>query len=772
MKEKIVVKNHEKYSVVGKRVPKQDGPQKATGRAQFTDDMVLPGMLHGKIIRSSVPRGKIRRIDTSRAERLMGVKAVITPKDAVGISMRSGEPLLCNDMTVNYIGQEIVAIAAMDEDTACEAAELVRIEYEPLKAVFSIDDAIAEGAPLIHAGKAGNRAKSIAIDYGDTDRAFSEAEYIRKGEYTVKPCHNCYAEHHVVIADHSVSGKLEIWTPNQSPLIVQQDMTNALGISESNVRVLSLHTGGAFSGRVGARNHHFIAAILSRKSSRPVKIRCTADEEFIVYKGGGEQRFSARTGAMKDGTLKAIEGELLIECGAYLEPVLVQLLRRFTEIYTGTAFYKVDGMRFRANVVYTNHPPRNMHHGASALGVRAALESEMDLIGQHLGLDPVAMRLKNAVEKGDKTIGNIHYASCGLKTCIEKVAKHSAWKKKYGKLQPFHGIGIGCGGINSGGKVTLDHDTSAAIIKIEEDGKATLLTGIPDMGQGSHTVMAMIAAETLGIFPEDVTVVSGDTDVVPLDIGAFSQRGTLVTGNAVKAACLDARKQLARIASKKLGVNMSSLCFRNRLVYAKKAPEKPLSFDSVVHDALHSQEGRYVMGKGFYNPPSPSGMVGTLAATPAFSFGAQIAEVEVDPETGTVRLIKMTVAHDVGRALNPLAVEGQIDGQVFSGMGQTLHEQRIQEKGLVLNPSFLEYKLPRPFEVPEIERIIVETIDPYGPFGAKEVGEGPIMAVPGAIAGAVSNAIGYPITEFPITPEAVLRALRQKKNPNKRAMKE
>jgi 4-hydroxybenzoyl-CoA reductase subunit alpha len=301
-------------------------------------------------------------------------------------------------------------------------------------------------------------------------------------------------------------------------------------------------------------------------------------------------------------------------------------------------------------------------------------------------------------------------------------------------------------------------------IKLEEDGKAALFTGLPDMGQGSHTAMAIIAAETLGIQPEDIKVVAGDTDVAPYDVGAISQRGTFTTGNATINACLDAKRQLTKTAAEKFGVKPSAIIFKDRKVYVKDKPEKALSFEDIVYATLHSDEGRYVMGRGFYNPPCEAAdmTTGEGNSALAYSFGAQIAEVAVDPETGMVKLLRMTVAHDVGRAINPLGVEGQLDGQVFSGMGQTLSEECIMENGVVMNPTLLDYKIPRPFEVPEVEYIIVETNDPYGPYGAKEVGQGPIQCTAQAIANAVSNAIGVQIKELPITPERVLKAIREK----------
>jgi 4-hydroxybenzoyl-CoA reductase subunit alpha len=515
---------------------------------------------------------------------------------------------------------------------------------------------------------------------------------------------------------------------------------------------MNLNTGGAFSGRGTVRPHHLIAALLSKKASRPVKIMATSDEEFIICRSGGRNKLTLKSGVMNDGTLKVIAADHLYDCGAYVETQFI-----LPTIVGGSLqmLFKVEAYRYKGQLVYTNNVPYFFHHGGGLVPSQFAFGQHLYLIAQDLGMDPVDFKLKNAFEKGDTTLSDAHYASCGLKECIKKVARKSGWKRKYGKLPPYKGIGIGCGVMNSGGKGMFQHDTSAAFIKIAEDGKLSLFTGLPDMGQGSHTTMAIIAAETLGIAADDITVVSGDTDIAPFDVGAFAQRGTFTTGNAVKIASLDAKKQIAKTASEKLGVKPASLIFRDRKIYPKGAPDKAISFEDVVFDTLHCMEGRFVMGRGFYNTP-------TTKSALAYSFGAQIAEVEVDPETGIVKLLKMTVAHDVGRAINPLAIEGQMDGQVFSGMAQTLFEECFMEGGQILNQSCVDYKLPRPHEVPEMEHIIVESNDPYGPYGAKEVGEGPIACNPHAIAMAVNHAIGHTIKELPITPERVLQAIRRK----------
>ena len=762
-------KKSDTYSVIGKRQPRLDGPFKATGRSQFTDDITLPGMLYGKIVRSSIPRGKILNIDTSRAQNLAGVKAIITHKDTNGLMVGPDQFLLRED-SVNYFGDEIAAVAAVDEDIANEAAELIKVEYEPMTPLLSIEEATAKEAPVIHEHFENNYADDLTMNFGDADKAFSESEHIRVDEYTINPTHSCYAEHHIVLADYSLPDKLIIWTPTQVTTLIQMNMAFKFNLPDSNVRIMNLNSGGCFCGRASDKPHHYLAALLSRKTGKPVKIRCTADEEFLVFRGGGKYSFKFRTGVMKDGTLKAIESELLLDCGAYMDVqfILLSFLGHSLQM-----LYKVEASKFQGSLVYTNNPPYVFHHGTSMVALRFALGSQLDLIAQDLGIDPVEIRLKNAVDKKYTTPSKIHYASCGLKECIKEASKRSGWKKKYGKLPPYRGIGIGCGVISSGGKGMFAHDTSAAVVNVHEDGKVSLFTGLPDMGQGSHTAMAMIAAETLGITPDDIMVISGDTDVTPYDVGAIAQRGTFTTGNAVKKACLDARKQIANTAALKLGVKTSSLIFSEGRIYPKGATAKGVPFEDIVYETLHSKEGRYIMGNGFYNPPAehedPETHEGN--ATLAYSFGAQVAEVEVDPETGIVKLLKMTVAHDVGRAINPLAVEGQLDGQVFSGMGQTMFEECIMENGQVLNPTFLDYKLPRPFEVPEIEHKIVETIDPYGPFGAKEVGQGPIQCTTQAIANAVSNAIGCTIKELPITPERVLKLIQQNQRDNKESAK-
>jgi 4-hydroxybenzoyl-CoA reductase subunit alpha len=474
---------------------------------------------------------------------------------------------------------------------------------------------------------------------------------------------------------------------------------------------------------------------LSRKAGRPVKLRADGDEEFTIYPAAGEGNFYFRTAVDADGRIRGLEIDMLTECGAHAG--IQSAMHHMSSNYVNW-LYKVEGVRFRSRAILTNSPPYFCHHGGPMAPMSAGWMQHLTRVAEQLGIDPIDFHIRNAVTKDHQTFDGAVFGSCGLVECLERARDRSGWRDKYGKLPPLHGIGVGIGAMAVGMKKKRPFDASAIFIKIAEDGIVTLFTGIPDMGQGSHTAMAMIAAEVLGIDTSDIRIVAGDTDITPFDLGAFAQRGTFVTGNAVIAACNDAKAQLAQLAGKSFGVPASGIEFSGRRVHVCGNPENGMDFRELVRSSLFSVEGRVIMGRGYYNTPVPQGPQGAL--------------------------LKVTVAHDIGRAINPLAVEGQIDGQVFSGMSQVLFEECIMKDGQVMNPSRLEYKLPRTYELPEIDYIIVETIDPYGPFGAKEVGEGPIVVSMGAIATAVSNAVGCIMPEMPMTPWAVLRALSQRSN--------
>ena len=774
-------------AAIGKRQPRLDGPVKVSGRALFTDDVRPAGMLHGKILRSRHKHARILKLDTAKAEALPGVKAVITAEDATGIYATQNEPTICGDVT-RYIGEELAAVAAIDEATATKALELIEIEYEVLPAVTTIKNALKPDAPQVDPGITGNIVTDNTDDYGETDKAFAEADLIVENKFVTRPTHNLFAEYHVCVADFSQPDKLEIWAPTQSAYLFQHSFARAFKLSVNQVRIVHLHTGGAFSGRGSVRPHHYIAALLSRKAQRPVKVFSSGDEEFLMCRTLGDNQYKLRTAIDKNGIVKAIDVVATLDGGGQGHALgyfgwMVGLCMSW--------IMDLEGIRFRRKVVLTNQRPNYLGHGGMMIGTNAGLMQQLQRAADQLEIDPIEFLMKNAIETGHHGMTGEHFASCGLKECLEKVRDASNWNERYGKLPKWRGLGVGMGSMAAGARGAFKHDTSAAMVKVGEDGLVTVYTGIPDMGQGTHTTMAMIAAEVLGVSSSDIRVVAGDTDITPVDVGAFAQRGTIMTGNAVKNAATDARTQLAKNAAEILGVPEAELEFSAGHIFVRgtdvdlaslsthsiapgtrsaklsewsadnsgQAKEQPtsVSFAKIAYGSLHSKEGRFVMGRGFYTTPVDYG-------TAAWSFGAQVAEVEVDPETGQVDVIKVWVAHDCGRAINPLAIEGQIDGQVYSAMSQVLYEECETDEGQYLNPSRLEYKMPRTYEMPEIEYFIVETNDPFGPFGAKEVGEGPIVVAGGAIAAAVSNAIGSFLPEIPMTPYKVWREItRQSK---------
>ncbi|MDJ0928596.1 MAG: xanthine dehydrogenase family protein molybdopterin-binding subunit [Gammaproteobacteria bacterium] len=743
----MAAKPEQQLSIIGRRQPRVDGFDKVTGRSEFTDDIRLPGMLYGKILRSSQPHARIARIDTSRAEALPRVKAVVTNRDAPDLMFSEHQHVLAQDV-VRYVGEEVAAVAAVDLLTAEEALELIEVEYEPLPNVTTVRQALKNDAPCLHERAPGNIGPTMDQDWGDPDRGFAESDRIIEDEFRTPMQHNTLAELHVALADFSNPEKLHLYTPTQGAPLYQMELARGFGLAESQVRIVYRNIGGAFTGRGRPKPHHFVAALLSRKAGRPVKIKATADEEFIMFRASGETLYKFRTGVTHDGTIKALEADITFDAGGHDEWAMILWL---PSIYLNW-LYKPVGVRYKGRFVFTNTVPKGSHHGGIMGRMSAGWQQHITRVAEVLGMDPAELQLKNAVDPGYESPDGSVFASCGLKECIETVVERSDWRNKHGKLPKYRGIGIGIGAQASGSK-GADNDTSAAMVKIAADGVVTLYTGIPDMGQGSHTVMCMIAAEVLGTEPEKIRVVQGDSDITPFDWGAFAQRGTFTTGNAVKAACEDAREQLAVIAGRELDEDPASLMFRHGRVQSASDPDKVMSFGEVAAKTLHSVEGRFVMGRGFFNSPKPFGAL-------AFSFGAQIAEVEVDPETGAVAVLKVWAAHDIGRAINRLAVEGQLDGQVFSGMSQVLYEECKVEDGLILNPSRLEYKLPRTYELPAVDYSLVETIDPYGPFGAKEVGEGPIVVSMSAVAAAVQNAVGALVPEIPMTPWRIKRMLR------------
>ncbi len=755
------------YSVIGKRLPRVDGIVKATGEAKYTADMVLPGMLYGKILRSPHPHARILNIDISKAKKLPGVRAVITGKDTPGKKYgryQDDRPDLLDEYAlamdkVRYIGDEVAAVAAIDEDTAEEALDLIDVEYEKLPAVFDPEEAMKPGAPRIHDHAEHNVALKLLRNFGDVEKGFKESDYIFEDTFTTQGQTHCFLEPHAVLASFDQSGKLTVWSSTQNPFPVRAQLARALGMPESRIRVIKPHLGGGFGGKVELLSHDVCSSLLSKKTGRPVKIVLTREEVFNATRQRHPMIMRLKTGVKSDGTLMAKECTNIADTGAYygLGPTVMAV-----NFYVLTLIYRVPNISYEGSLVYTNKPVCGAQRGYGGPQIRFADDSQMDMIAEALAIDPVELRLKNAVQPGDITLIKARITSCGFKECLQKVAERTGWRDKRGKLPGNRGIGIAGQGMVSGAKTYKNPFSSGALVEPQEDGTVILFTGASDIGQGLNTVLSQIVAEELGVGIEDVRIVAADTEITPFDQGTSSSRATMFAGNAVRLAAADARRQLFEAVAEKLEANPEDLEARDRKIFVKGSPEKGISFSDAVL-ASHLEKKQPILGRGYYVPnverPSPTGE-GNIS--PSYSFSAYVAEVEVDTETGRVKVSRITTAHDCGFAINPMAVEGQIEGGIQMGIGHALSEGFFREEGQTLNPSFLNYGMATSLDMPEIKTIIVETIDPEGPFGAKEAGEGTMIPTNPAIANAVYDAIGVRIKDLPITPEKILKALEDK----------
>jgi 4-hydroxybenzoyl-CoA reductase subunit alpha len=767
------------YSVIGKRLPRKDGLAKSTGEALYTIDMKLPQMLHGMILRSPHPHAGIRNIDTSRAERLPGVKGVITWKDFsadkksshnYGAFIPDEYPLAID--RVRFIGDEVAAVAAVDEDTAREALELIHVEYEPMPAVFDPMEAMEEGAPQLHEHAEGNISWRVYQDQGDVDRFLAEADHVQEDRFVTQAVCHGPLEPHAAIAQFEANGRLTIWSSTQRPFFVSWDLALALGLPESRVRVIKPHVGGAFGGKLETSTVDYSAALLARKTGRPVKIVLSRDEELYASRKRHPFIFDLKTGVKKDGTITARSCRAVLDGGAYNSVGIVTCY--LSAIFLNIP-YRSKAIRYEALRVYTNNAPSGAMRGFGAPQTHFAVDVQMDMIAETLGIDPMELRLKNALEVGDETPSGIKIKSGALRECIGSAAKRSQWQAKRKVGGKGVGIGMACNSFLSGPRnrrLPRQGDAyafSASLIRAHGDGNVTLISGSADLGQGSDSALAQIAAEELGIAYERVIVLAGDTEIAPLDFGSYGSRVTMMAGNATCNAASALKEIILEAVADELEANPNDLEIKEDFVTVKGSPQINMSFSDAVLICQKSLGGRPVIGEGFYNPEF-EGVLDMKALceqgvgnySPAYSFGAHITEVEVDPMSGEVHTRKTTVAHDGGVAINPLAVEGQLEGSVSMGHGYALMEEMLTEEGLMLNPSFLEYKMPTSMDATPIEIDLVETHDPEGPFGAKEAGEGPVSPTAPSIVNAIHHATGVWIKELPVSPEKLLKLIKGK----------
>jgi 4-hydroxybenzoyl-CoA reductase subunit alpha len=758
----------EKYAVIGKRVPKIDGRAKVTGQAKYTGDLKFPNMLVGKILTSPHPHARILRIDTSEAEKLPGVKAVITHKDVprlkYGISpARWDENIFCIDK-VRFVGDKVAAVAALDEETVYRALKLIKVDYELLPAVFDPEAALAEGAPLIHEEFPGNVNVEIHQNFGDVEKAFSQAYYVRTDRFVGQRTYQCPIEPHSAISIWE-GGKLTVYSSTQSPHYFQYYIAREFGLPMGDVRVIKTYVGGGFGGKLEPTGLEFAGAVLSRMTGRPVKMFYDRQEMFAHNRGRHRQIMEITSGLDKNGRILGVHANFIMDGGAYTS------LGVATAYYAGamlTLTYEFDNYKFDMIRAYTNLPACGAQRGHGAPQPRYAFECHLDMVAQDLGIDPLELRLGNARRPNTVTPNEFGVNSCELTACIRKAREISGWETKKGKLPKGRGIGIGVGSFVSGAGYPIyrtDLPHSSVIIKVHEDGSAaTLYTGATDIGQGSDTVLCQMAAEAMGYRYENMKIVAADTETTPHDFGAYASRQTLMSGAAVKQAGEEIKDQILEIAGPIMGHPPEELDCKEALVYLKSRPEITLPFAKAARE-FFVKKGPLV-GRGVYTPPKLGGKFkgAAVGTSPAYSFSTQVSEVEVDEETGEVRVIDVWDVHDCGMVINPALLEGQIHGALFMGMGESVYEEVVfDSKGKILNPNLGDYRMPTAVDMPRITSELVESYEPAGPWGVKEVGEGATIPTMGCYANAIYDAMGVRVYSLPLSSEKVWRALKEKR---------
>ena len=757
MAEERMVDPGRENHVLGVSVPRLDGPEKVTGKAKFGADIYLPRMLHGKILRSRYPHARIHSIRAEKAERLPGVKAVVTWKDApdVMVGMYQNDWRAFAKEKVRYLGDVVAAVAAIDEETALEALDLIEVDYEELPAIFDPIEALSPGAPLVHDAFPENIGARRRIRKGDPHKIFEKTELVFEDTFKTQMVDHCPIEPHVAVVDFGVSGRLTIWASTQAPFNNRVLLSKILQTPMNKIRIITTHVGGAFGGKQELMVEPS-CALLARKTGRPVKIVAERKEEFIASTVRHPLVMTYKTAVNPQGKILARQIRLVQDFGAYND-LGEGVLRYATLMAAGP--YRIDDVWIDAIGVYTNQQVGGVMRGVGVPQVCFAGESQLDQIAHEIGIDPYHLRMMNAVADGDTSANGQIFVGIGYQETLRRAREESGYRTQSGKKN--HGFGIAsmiytCGGAGR-------HDYSSAVVKSNEDGTFVVLTGAPDVGQGARTTLAQIAAEELGARFEDFWVDLPDTDLSPVDLyGANATRITYVAGNAVKAAAAEAKIQILAGAAQKWKKEAGSLEIAGGKVFEKGNPESLGDLRDLVAE-MHRPMGLTVIGKGSYHttgvPLDPD--TGQSHVVDLFLFGTHVAEVEVDTVTGCVRVLNIWAAHDVGKAVNPMNVEGQIEGGVQMGLGFALTEEIVRENGKTLNPSFLDYKLFTAVDMPKIKSITVEVPEPLGPFGARGIGEATTIPTAAAVANAVFNAVGVRIKELPMTPERILRGIKE-----------
>jgi 4-hydroxybenzoyl-CoA reductase alpha subunit len=755
--------------VIGKPLAKVDAAAKVTGQTLFADDLVLPRTLYAKLLRSPHPHARIRSVDVSKAAAQPGVIATLVGSELpipFGIlPVSQDEHALAVDKA-RFVGDPVAAVAALDEETAEAACRLIDVDYEVLPPLMSIEDALARPDARIHEyGPYGNVHKEVSFDFGAVADGFAEADHVREDAYFFEGNTHLPMEQHAALACCGPDGKLTLWSSTQTPHYVHRALAKVLEMAPAHVRVIACPNGGGFGGKSDPFGHEVVACKLSMKTGRPVKITLTREEVFYCHRGRHPVRMWVKTGLKKDGTITAMHFRTALDGGGYGSYGVASLY------YTGalqTVTYKVPRYKFEGVRVFTNKPPCGPKRGHGTPQPRYALECHIDAFCHDLGIDPAAWRLANTLEPGTITANQMQVKTIGLRRCLERVIEKSGWRDKHGRLPPGRGIGIAGSSYISGAGLPIYWNAmphSGVQIKVDRGGGVAVFCGSTDIGQGSDSVLAYVVAEELGIQPQDIRVVTADTDITPVDLGSYSSRVTLMTGNAAIQAARRVREQIFAAAAKKLEVPVGRLRAADRKIWDAADASKALKFAEAV--VLAESEFGTLGSVGSYKPPrSVAKWKGAgVGPTPTYSYSAAVVELSADRETGIIRVDKVWIAHDVGRSINPLLVIGQVEGSVYMGLGEILMEEQSFRKGRHKIPSLLDYKSPTTLEMPPVESILVETLDPAGPYGAKEVGQGPLLPVIPAVANALFDALGVRVNEVPITPEKVIAALDDRYRP-------
>jgi 4-hydroxybenzoyl-CoA reductase alpha subunit len=762
------------YDLIGKPFRRVDGRAKVTGQTRFADDLAFPRMAFLRLVRSTVPHARIRGIDLSRAAAVPGVLGFLTGADfpiPFGIlPVSQDEHALCPDK-VRFVGDPVVAVAATTEDAAYEAGLLVDVDYEPLATIASVEEALATPEPRIHDyGDGGNVHKAVALRFGDVEAGFAQADHVFEDLVFYEGNTHLPMEQHAAVAVPEDEGRVTLYSSTQTPHYVHRALTRVLGLPASRIRVVATSNGGGFGGKSDPFQHEIVAAAMALKLGRPVKVTLTREEVFQCHRGRHPVLMHVRTGFKADGTITAQHLRTALDGGAYGSYGVA------STYYTGalqTVTYELPRYLFEGVRTFTNKPPCGPKRGHGTPQPRFAFEVHLDKVAHLLGIDPAELRLRNLIAPNTVTANWLKVGTVGLGRCIEAVVAGSGWKERYGKLPEGRGLGLACGSYLCGAGLPIywNHmPQSGVLIKLDRGGGVAVFCGESEIGQGSDSVLAAVVAEVLGVGLADVRLCVADTDLTPVDLGSYSSRVTLMVGNAAREAADKLRDLLARAVGEQLEVPAERLVFSGGRVFDAAAPETGLAFA----EAVIAAEARFgtLAATGSYLPPrSPGRYRGAgVGPSPSYSYTAAVVEVTVDPETGLFDVEHVWIAHDVGTAINPVLVLGQVEGSVYMALGEALMEEqafrrlprRLSGALVHKHPSLLEYKSPSFWEMPPVTTYLIEDPDPAGPFGAKEVGQGPLLPVVPAVANAVFDAVGVRVDQVPIHPHMIVKALEAK----------